>query len=604
MITESKITLMTTATVFGSFKRKYSAVSGLHPQFIQKLVTFRPMFLDEPNIWNGASFRFFYSLHSIPCVGFEVSLEDKSLVYSGDTFYDPAGLAVMRDSGVLSNARYNRLMDFPWHCDVVLHEAGVPPIHTPVEALAQLPEECKRNIHLIHIDGKAARMASDLGFRVASPGVENTLTLLEQKPEHGMLKFLQLVGSMEIFKHFHVGKALELMLMCTEVRYAAGSLIARKDDPGNKFIILLEGVASVTFEGVKKVFRSGDYLGEISSTTGQTRSASILAETNVTAMEMDQYALNYLMMNDRHLRTRLEHVVHARSDGSWQAIAHNAHMSMLTTAQKTQIQALLTRRVVKRGDVLWARGDPVTEAVLIQSGMLIFEEVHGTVEEVVAGMGRLRSSTRRSGNNRSSTKLLANVSGAEESLASAGSPGVVVVGSGGDAAQSENSRHRRRSSKSRRRVSAPVGNAHGKSGTDHEESDEETRQSAYELAGEVVNEESEDSNNGGDGSSDNESVIDDNVDKRNNVSAPDGGGEEDDDDDDKWTAASANQALLSTGMMLFDLLGINDERPLTTTLVCASKTAQIFTLDADAMLLFLDTNPMILLALLKTPILT
>ena len=36
----------------------------------------------------GAEFRFFYSLHSIPCVGFEVKYGDKRIVFSGDHLND------------------------------------------------------------------------------------------------------------------------------------------------------------------------------------------------------------------------------------------------------------------------------------------------------------------------------------------------------------------------------------------------------------------------------------------------------------------------------------------------------------------------------------
>jgi ribonuclease BN (tRNA processing enzyme) len=45
--------------------------------------------IGEPLIINGATFTFLYQLHVIPTIGFIVKLHDKSIYFSGDTFYDP-----------------------------------------------------------------------------------------------------------------------------------------------------------------------------------------------------------------------------------------------------------------------------------------------------------------------------------------------------------------------------------------------------------------------------------------------------------------------------------------------------------------------------------
>jgi len=49
-----------------------------------------------------------------------------------------------------------------WKCDLILHEAGVPPIHTPSKVLAQLPDAVKRNIRLIHAAAKDIPVDSGL----------------------------------------------------------------------------------------------------------------------------------------------------------------------------------------------------------------------------------------------------------------------------------------------------------------------------------------------------------------------------------------------------------------------------------------------------------
>ena len=42
---------------------------------------------------NGGEIKVHYSLHSIPCLGFTIKMLDKSIYFSGDTFYDPDGYA-------------------------------------------------------------------------------------------------------------------------------------------------------------------------------------------------------------------------------------------------------------------------------------------------------------------------------------------------------------------------------------------------------------------------------------------------------------------------------------------------------------------------------
>ena len=39
-----------------------------------------------------------------------------------------------------------QLLDFPWHHDIILHEAGVPPLHTPIRVLSELDADIKARL--------------------------------------------------------------------------------------------------------------------------------------------------------------------------------------------------------------------------------------------------------------------------------------------------------------------------------------------------------------------------------------------------------------------------------------------------------------------------
>mmetsp|Transcript_14001 Transcript_14001/g.16995 ORF Transcript_14001/g.16995 Transcript_14001/m.16995 type:complete len:1107 (-) Transcript_14001:1162-4482(-) len=402
MIRDDKVDLMTSATVFESFTRKYSAVSGLSRSFIQKLVNFRPMFLEEPNYWNGAQFRFFYSLHSIPCVGFEVTYDGKSLVYSGDTFYDRGPLLELKEKGVLSEARAQSLINFPWQCDVVLHEAGVPPIHTPVKAFLELDEEDRRNIRLIHVGGVEAERARKEGFAIAQPGVENSIILRPASEKNGnMMRLLQIISSMEIFEHFSIAKALELVLMAVPKRYKPDYIIRAEKDPIDKFCIITSGTAYARADLYERPLYGGDYFGELVFLPDESLVANIgelvIADTEVETIELDKYALKNLMLEDNTLQEKMLRILNSRIDGSWQAIQANSILCQLGVAQKTYLQSMAVSKTLKKGEIVamdvldeagtivnreWKYGSPVSFAVLVGEGQLIFDEVHGYGEDM------------------------------------------------------------------------------------------------------------------------------------------------------------------------------------------------------------------------------
>lgn len=84
-----------------SFLRKYAALTGFTQEELRSFFVYRPVTIGSSINIAGAEFRFFYSFHSIPCIGFEVSFLGKSLYFSGDTFYSPAALKDIYLKGIL-----------------------------------------------------------------------------------------------------------------------------------------------------------------------------------------------------------------------------------------------------------------------------------------------------------------------------------------------------------------------------------------------------------------------------------------------------------------------------------------------------------------------
>ena len=74
----------------------------------------------------------------------------------------------------MSKSRAADLLRLPLQkCDVLLHEAGAPPIHTPLEVLKKLPQYIRDRLYVVH----TAAIPPDCGLKVAPTGTEGTIRL-------------------------------------------------------------------------------------------------------------------------------------------------------------------------------------------------------------------------------------------------------------------------------------------------------------------------------------------------------------------------------------------------------------------------------------------
>ncbi|MBI4510347.1 MAG: cAMP/cGMP-dependent 3',5'-cyclic-AMP/GMP phosphodiesterase [Deltaproteobacteria bacterium] len=378
-----RVSLHTTPTILESFLRKYTALTGETEEQLRRLFVFRPVTLGAPQRIQGAEFRFFYSLHAIPTVGFECYLGGKSFVYSADTMYDPPRIEAMHAQGFLSRGRRDSLLHFPWHHSVILHEAGVPPIHTPADRLAQLPTNIKERLRIIHI--AEVDLPKGQGLRLARTGFENTIVLPVAESRHAAaLEALDALVGIELFRDLPVARAREFLTISRRESYLAGTLIIGQGEPGDSFYIILSGEAAVVRDGVViKVYRDGDFFGETALVTGEPRSADVRAKTDLAVLAVDKYDfLSFL--RDTDLVQALVRLARNRDLPSWDLMAENHVLSALSAAQKTQLQALLQAVVVKDGEILWEEGGCADSAWLLDTAVADFHEGG----RVVATLGR------------------------------------------------------------------------------------------------------------------------------------------------------------------------------------------------------------------------
>ncbi|KAE8913820.1 hypothetical protein PF005_g11948 [Phytophthora fragariae] len=417
ILQEGRVALITTDTIYRSFLRKYSALSGFEPSFLERVLDHRLVRINDVTQIRGAEFRFFYSLHSIPCVGFEVTYGDKKIAFSGDHLNDVDKILQLESEGVLSPSRAQELLNFPWHCDAILHEAGVPPIHTPLKTLMALDESIRKKVYVVHTAAKD--LPDNCGLRGAPEGVHNTITLdVPRLPEHaGALEILDLVRKVDLFAELTLNHAYEILQMARKVEYTKGEIVSKTGSVGDTFYIIIVGEAqavhskehhdgapnaesalahSPSLENVvcpkpiargrdsctrrrlsmlslAKQYRPGDYFDLQSLLTPNwLLPYDMIASTKLSLLEFNALDFNWFLRRTSSFE-RIQQLAQSRLYFSYDIVESNQVFRRLTQAQRTALEIILRPRDVTEGQVLWSIGDRCSSAVIVDKGHFLLK---------------------------------------------------------------------------------------------------------------------------------------------------------------------------------------------------------------------------------------
>lgn len=382
VLIEAKIELIATPTIMGSWLRKYSAVLGMSEQELQTLFEYRPIIIGEPQELSGAKLHFFYSLHSIPCIGYEIEYNGKWIYFSGDTFYDPEGLKLLHEEGVLGKKRFEQLANRDWDkYDCIQHESGVPPIHTPTKLLGNLPEIIKEKLWLYHISDKA--VPPDLGLKKGVVGPRNTIILVERNEQNCYWRNLEQLSGLELFSQMPFRRISDL-LKCLQIeKYEKNDLICKKGSYGDKFYIIKSGIIKVYNKEDKskefeKFYFTGDFFGESAITGDGLRLANVLAHTKSEVFVLTTLNFKWIfgpnggaMFNQTKVMDLMSTLNSIRKGEYAEFINNNKFISKMTESQKNDINVRLKEVNVNSGEVLWKVGDTPTYCFFICSGRFL-----------------------------------------------------------------------------------------------------------------------------------------------------------------------------------------------------------------------------------------
>lgn len=367
-----RITLYTAPVIFESWLRKWTALSGIPEAELSALFDFRPVQIGRPVDIHGAKLIFRFTLHSIPTVTFEAHYEGASFNYSGDTLNDPAIIDQMFKAGFMDPARREQLAHFDWSHDLVFHESGVPPLHTPLHILTALDDDVKRRLRVLHVT--PGRLTQHKDLIIAEPGRQATIDLpVEPPPELKVLRHVALLGRTRLFSHLPLARAAELIGNANEVHLKAGEQFIRDGVEGDTLYVITGGKCSVQRDGRElKVYGLGDYLGEAAVFMQRPRNADVFALTDIELLAIDGVVARRACRGT-HIPEMVARHARVREMNAWALVERTAQFSGMTTTQKNTFETLLVPFEVESGTRLIAPGVAAERLPLILEGEALLD---------------------------------------------------------------------------------------------------------------------------------------------------------------------------------------------------------------------------------------
>ena len=370
ILEESRVKVYTTPTVMESFLRKYSALTRIPASTLMKMFVFCPVKIGPTYNIHGAIFKFFYSLHSIPTLSFRFHYRNRSFVYSSDHLNEPEMIKKLYSKGVISEERLKELLDFPWHFDIIYHEAGIPPLHTPISYLNSLPVDIQKKITVYHIAEKD--FPENTHLNLAKFGIGETVYPCVEKYEHEeAYRILDVFSRIDVFKNLPVERIKDLLLVVKKEFFKKGDLIIKKGTMGDKFYVIVSGAVSIKGledrEVKDKVYASFEYFGEVSILLNTPRKADVYAETNVEAYTIDKDSFLRLI-EGTEVEKEIKKLAMVRSGESWSTIKSNKYLKDLSSFQITKLETMLEEVKFKKNESFISAGEELKFLYLISSG--------------------------------------------------------------------------------------------------------------------------------------------------------------------------------------------------------------------------------------------
>ncbi|MFO8070873.1 MAG: cyclic nucleotide-binding domain-containing protein [Polyangia bacterium] len=387
ILSEQRVNIITTREIYESMLIKVAGVLGVSVDQMRDYLTFTEVIPGKPVAMFGASWEFFYMAHSIPTIGFRVSVrgpngEDNEIVWSGDTMHF-AGLERMREASAISEAHERRLENLVRGGEkLAILDAGGPPIHGRASDYAESMRDNPDTEFLFAHVSPESLAGQDL--QVAVPGWRRTLLPGEEMPRSLILKLLSTLRLLEVSDPAWINVLLSQGRL---LEIPAATDVVSRGQAGDSFYFVLAGSLEVLDDRAGQsellaALEGGDFFGEMSIIQGAERNATVRSTSRAALFRLPgDLFIEFVEAND--LKHRFERIWLNRSLISDVHIFRNLHPHA-----KHEIGLLAERLSFERGDRVIRQGGKSDDFYIITSGNVEVRRREPGGETVLEKLGR------------------------------------------------------------------------------------------------------------------------------------------------------------------------------------------------------------------------
>jgi CRP-like cAMP-binding protein len=380
MLSEHTFTLISTREIYECTVLKVAHIIGESVEMVKLMMKFVEVIPGKTYHMYGATWEFFYTVHSIPTIGFRVTVPDEkgkdhTILHSSDLDHFK-GMEQLVEAGAVSQEHYDRMKNLVRGDEcLAMIDAGGGPIHgDPAnwdEAIVKYPGT---EFLFYHVNPSKVNVQK---YQVAKPGWSKTFLKernFSQSVYTGVLKTLKL---------FEVKDLNWINIIYSQgqvVEFPAGQEVVKKGQEGDSFYFILAGTVDVLDPENKKdpvlaTLESGDFFGEMSLINKSKTTATVIARTPVILFKLaGDLFLEFVEKNE--LKESFSSLWKKRPVISSVAIFRD-----LDPTAKHEISLLAKSQTFKKDELIVRQGSKTEDFFVISSGKVeIFRKNdHGKV---------------------------------------------------------------------------------------------------------------------------------------------------------------------------------------------------------------------------------
>ncbi len=367
LLSEHSFNLISTREIYESTVLKVANIIGESAEMVRQMMPFVEVIPGKSYFLYGATWEFFYTIHSIPTIGFRVSVPDDkgknhTLLHSSDLDHFK-GMDHLATQGCVSTDHVARMKALVrGDEELAMIDAGGGMIHGEPgdwdSAISRFPET---EFLFYHINPSKLDTSK---YQVARPGWGKTFIPERQFPQSVFS------GVIQALKLLHVKDLSWLNILLSlgnVVEFPSDYEVVKKGREGDRFYFILSGTLEVLDPENEKdpllaILEGGDFFGEMSIINRSKTNATVVTKTPVILFQLaGDLFLDFVEKNE--LKDQFESLWKRRPLISSVAIFRD-----LDPTAKHEISLLARNQFFKKDEVIFRQGSKTEDFFIISVG--------------------------------------------------------------------------------------------------------------------------------------------------------------------------------------------------------------------------------------------